>query len=66
MGSQPAVDCASSSDPIFGWGPSSGGNVFQKGFVEFFCDEGTVRELEKRVQGAGGWVTWFATSAQVS
>ena len=36
IASQPAVDGIRSSDPTHGWGPS-GGFVFQKAFVEFFC-----------------------------
>ena len=35
IASQPAVDGASSSHPVLGWGPP-GGFVFQKSFVEFF------------------------------
>ncbi|XP_006457951.1 hypothetical protein AGABI2DRAFT_216007 [Agaricus bisporus var. bisporus H97] len=60
VGSQPAVDGVSSSDEIFGWGPKAG-YVFQKGFVEFFCEEKDVAMLEKRVQDHGnGLVHFFA------
>ncbi|KAK7057395.1 methylenetetrahydrofolate reductase [Favolaschia claudopus] len=60
VGSQPAIDGASSSDEVVGWGPRSG-YVFQKGFVEFFCDQVDVDVIERRVQEHGkGWVHWFA------
>ncbi|KAG6820650.1 hypothetical protein H0H93_013849 [Arthromyces matolae] len=65
VGSQPAVDSASSSDIVFGWGPRSG-YVFQKGFVEFFCTEEDVDEIERRVEEKGkGWVHWFAGDVKV-
>ena len=35
VGSQPAVNCAESSDPVFGWGPRDG-YVYQKSFIELF------------------------------
>ncbi|KAG9091222.1 hypothetical protein FS749_016709 [Ceratobasidium sp. UAMH 11750] len=60
VASQPAVDAALSSDVVVGWGPR-GGRVFQKAFVEFFCDEGRVGRLVKAVEEFGeGWVTYFA------
>ncbi|TFK30211.1 methylenetetrahydrofolate reduct [Coprinopsis marcescibilis] len=59
VGSQPAVDGASSSNDVFGWGPRSG-YVFQKGFVEFFCDVGDVEAIQKRIdEKGGGWVYYF-------
>ncbi|TFK42391.1 methylenetetrahydrofolate reductase-domain-containing protein [Crucibulum laeve] len=62
VGSQPAVDGASSSDPVVGWGPRSG-YVFQKGFVEFFCPKEDLNAIERRVEEKGnGWVHWFAGS----
>lgn len=64
VGSQPAVDSADSTDPIFGWGPS-GGQVFQKAFVEFFAEEESVEVLKVKVAEAGGWVSWFAANAEV-
>ncbi|KAG9044231.1 hypothetical protein FS837_008589 [Tulasnella sp. UAMH 9824] len=63
VGSQPAVDSAPSNDEIVGWGPA-GGYVFQKSFVEFFCDEDSLRELEARVREENGWVTWYAANSQ--
>ncbi|KAG6906337.1 hypothetical protein DXG01_014418 [Tephrocybe rancida] len=60
VGSQPAVDGASSSDEVFGWGPRAG-YVFQKGFVEFFCTAEEVDDIERIVEERGrGWVQWFA------
>ncbi|KAF9469309.1 methylenetetrahydrofolate reductase-domain-containing protein [Collybia nuda] len=60
VGSQPAVDAVSSSDKVVGWGPRAG-YVFQKGFVEFFCEEADVNAIERRVEQRGnGWVHWFA------
>ncbi|KAJ7126819.1 methylenetetrahydrofolate reduct [Mycena epipterygia] len=60
VGSQPAVDGASSSDEVVGWGPRAG-YVFQKGFVEFFCTAAEVDVIERRVLERGNhWVHWFA------
>ncbi|KAJ6618807.1 methylenetetrahydrofolate reduct [Mycena sp. CBHHK59/15] len=60
VGSQPAINGASSSDEVVGWGPRAG-YVFQKGFVEFFCQEEEVNAIERRVLERGkGWVHWFA------
>ena len=52
VGSQPAVDGARSDDEIVGWGPS-GGYVYQKAFVEFFCTDEMADALEKRVREHG-------------
>lgn len=65
VGSQPAVDGAKSEDEVVGWGPK-GGYVFQKGFVEFFCEEHDVDKIERRVQNKDkGWVQWFAGNHKV-
>jgi len=65
VGSQPAADSISSEDEILGWGPR-GGYVFQKGFVEFFCDESDVDAIEQRVERKGqGWVHWLAGNYKV-
>ncbi|KAJ9617109.1 methylenetetrahydrofolate reductase 1 [Cladophialophora chaetospira] len=66
LASQPAVDGAPSSHPIFGWGPPGEGFVFQKAFVEFFCSrdewEGT---LKQRLNSYGSEVLgWMKTDAQ--
>ncbi|KAG8973560.1 hypothetical protein FRC05_008628 [Tulasnella sp. 425] len=63
VGSQPAVDSAPSNDEVVGWGPA-GGYVFQKAFVEFFCDEDALRTLETKIKGENGWVTWYAANSQ--
>ncbi|KAK7044270.1 methylenetetrahydrofolate reductase 1 [Paramarasmius palmivorus] len=63
VGSQPAADAARSDDPVLGWGPQRGGYVYQKCFVEFFCDEEDVELIAKKVEKeGGGWVSWFAAS----
>lgn len=65
VGSQPAVDGANSNDDVVGWGPRAG-YVFQKGFVEFFCEESEVDKIERQVQQRGnGWVHWFAGNKKV-
>lgn len=38
INSQPSVNAAPSADPIHGWG-GEGGYVFQKAYVEFFCNK---------------------------
>jgi methylenetetrahydrofolate reductase (NADPH) len=66
LASQPAVDGAPSSHPIFGWGPPGEGFVFQKAFVEFFCSraewEGSLRQrlLDCGREALG----WMKTDAQ--
>ncbi|KAF8912003.1 methylenetetrahydrofolate reductase-domain-containing protein [Gymnopilus junonius] len=52
VGSQPAVDGASSSDDVVGWGPRAG-YVFQKCFVEFFCSEQDVNGIEEKIHEKG-------------
>ncbi|KDR73532.1 hypothetical protein GALMADRAFT_251254 [Galerina marginata CBS 339.88] len=64
VGSQPAVNGASSSDEVVGWGPRAG-YVFQKCFVEFFCSEQDVNAIEQRIKESGnGWVHYFAGKNQ--
>ncbi|EXJ60474.1 methylenetetrahydrofolate reductase (NADPH) [Cladophialophora yegresii CBS 114405] len=66
LASQPAVDGAHSSHPIFGWGPPGEGFVFQKAFVEFFCsrDEWESR-LKNRLQTYGSEVlSWMKTDVK--
>lgn len=65
VGSQPAVDAANSADEVVGWGPRAG-YVFQKPFVEFFCEEEDVKLLERKIEEKGqGWVHWFACNNAV-
>ncbi|KAG9318613.1 methylenetetrahydrofolate reductase-domain-containing protein [Chiua virens] len=60
--SQPAIDNASSTDEVFGWGPK-GGYVFQKGFVEFFAEEKVVYQIERKIEEEGnGWIHFFAAN----
>ncbi|CAA7271526.1 unnamed protein product [Cyclocybe aegerita] len=62
VGSQPAISGASSSDSVVGWGPRSG-YVFQKCFVEFFCETSDVEAIEELVrERGGGWVHYFASN----
>lgn len=59
------MDSAGSTDAIYGWGPRSG-YVFQKCFVEFFCDGEDLEKLEKRIGEKGsGWVHYFACNYAV-
>jgi methylenetetrahydrofolate reductase (NADPH) len=65
VGSQPAVDGVDSTHPVFGWGPR-GGYVFQKGFVEFFCEEADADAIERRISESGrGWVDYFMSNQKV-
>ena len=59
------MDGASSSDEIVGWGPAAG-YVFQKGFVEFFCEESDVSMIEEMIRKKGNdWVHYFAGNFKV-
>lgn len=65
VGSQPAVDGASSSDHVVGWGPL-GGYVYQKAFVEFFAEKGDMENIGTMIEAQGnGWVHYFAGNYQV-
>jgi methylenetetrahydrofolate reductase (NADPH) len=66
VGSQPAIDGASSSDKVVGWGPLSG-YVYQKAFVEFFVEKSEVESVKRKIEMEGnGWVHYFAGNYQVS
>lgn len=66
MFSQPAVDAASSTDDVYGWGPT-GGFVFQKCFVEFFADKHDLDRILDKINSQGdGWINYFAADASVS
>ena len=66
VGSQPAVDGASSSDEVVGWGPV-GGYVFQKPFVEFFAELDDVKRIERQIVADGtDMVHFYAGNYQVS
>lgn len=63
VASQPAVNCTSSNDRIFGWGPPNG-KVFQKAFVEFFVSPEKWKALkEKLLKLADGEVSYFAATS---
>ena len=48
-----------------GWGPEAG-YVFQKGFVEFFCEESDVTMIEEMIKEKdNGWVHYFAGNFKV-
>ena len=65
VGSQPAVDGASSDHEVLGWGPQ-GGYVYQKCFVEFFVTAEDVARIGSKVHARGkGWVDYFASNAEV-
>eukprot|EP01126_Amoeba_proteus_P000975 TRINITY_DN1027_c0_g1_i3.p1 TRINITY_DN1027_c0_g1~~TRINITY_DN1027_c0_g1_i3.p1 ORF type:complete len:660 (-),score=138.34 TRINITY_DN1027_c0_g1_i3:52-2031(-) len=46
INSQPKVNCSTSDHPVYGWGPS-GGHVWQKAYVEFFCSYDHARQLQE-------------------
>merc|ERR1719321_1722493 len=49
INSQPRINGALSTDPLFGWGPA-GGVVYQKEYAEFFCSPATWALLEKHLE----------------
>ena len=65
LASQPAVNGAKSSSPIFGWGPPGDGFVFQKAFVEFFVSRLFWEEdLKPRLQKySEEEISWLKTDA---
>jgi len=50
INSQPRVNGALSTDPLYGWGPKNG-VVYQKAYVEFFCSPRKLAVLEKELKG---------------
>eukprot|EP00123_Amoebidium_parasiticum_P016078 comp23279_c0_seq1/m.38127 comp23279_c0_seq1/g.38127 ORF comp23279_c0_seq1/g.38127 comp23279_c0_seq1/m.38127 type:complete len:617 (-) comp23279_c0_seq1:584-2434(-) len=58
INSQPAVNGASSSDPVHGWG-GDGGYVYQKAYIEFFVSPESWGHL-KEVLKDFPWVTYHA------
>ncbi|XP_004344386.2 methylenetetrahydrofolate reductase [Capsaspora owczarzaki ATCC 30864] len=61
INSQPAVNGVPSTDSVFGWGPADG-LVYQKAYVEFFCDSQRLDKLE-RVLSAHRHLTLHAIRA---
>jgi len=63
INSQPRVNGAPSSDPSIGWG-GKGGYVYQKAYVEFFCQESVVQKLFEALEsGKGDTLTVHAATA---
>ncbi|KAI8991442.1 methylenetetrahydrofolate reductase-domain-containing protein [Mycotypha africana] len=60
INSQPAVNGAKSSDPIYGWGPKNG-YVFQKAYLEFFVPHDKLDDLTKKIE-KDPEVTYFAVN----
>lgn len=60
VGSQPAVDGCSSTDPTYGFGPRDG-YVYQKSFVEFFMSAQDKDLLKQKILTSGnGSFSYFA------
>ncbi|RCH80484.1 hypothetical protein CU098_002933, partial [Rhizopus stolonifer] len=62
INSQPAVNGAKSSDPVYGWGPKNG-YVFQKAYLEFFVSPEKLDELIEKI-GKDHQVTYYAINKQ--
>ena len=71
VASQPAVNAAKSSDEVVGWGPRSGGWVWQRPFVEFFLPSAdwtflkprlNARWKREKTDGTGGGVIYLAAN----
>jgi len=63
INSQPAVDAAPSSHPVFGWGPRKGGFIFQKAYVEFFTAQDNLARIVKLCSEREN-LTYFAANAE--
>jgi methylenetetrahydrofolate reductase (NADPH) len=60
INSQPAVDGASSTDPVHGWGPKNG-YVYQKAYLEFFISPDRLDKLMERI-GCHPYLTFYAVN----
>jgi methylenetetrahydrofolate reductase (NADPH) len=60
INSQPAVDGAKSSDPVFGWGPSNG-YVYQKAYLEVFVSPEYIAEVITRIEREED-ITYYAVN----
>jgi methylenetetrahydrofolate reductase (NADPH) len=60
INSQPAVDGAKSSDPVYGWGPTNG-YVYQKAYLELLVSPDLIDELITRV-GQDPELTYYAVT----
>ncbi|KAJ1728365.1 methylenetetrahydrofolate reductase 1 [Coemansia biformis] len=61
LASQPALDGASSTDAVYGWGPR-GGYVYQKAFVECFVSGDRFPPFLSRLQSMSGRITYYAAN----
>lgn len=62
INSQPAVNGASSSDKIFGWGPKNG-YCYQKAYLEFFVAPEALDTLIKRIEATpSAAITYYAVN----
>eukprot|EP01068_Selenidium_serpulae_P007101 Selendium_serpulae@DN4609_c0_g1_i2.p1 len=62
INSQPRVNGALSTDPVFGWGPK-GGFVFQKAYIEFFCSPQIFHAVKAATQKHSYWTFCAIDSA---
>jgi methylenetetrahydrofolate reductase (NADPH) len=62
INSQPALNGLPSSDAQFGWG-GTGGYVYQKAYVEFFCAPEKLQPLLDKLDTAAA-ITYMAVNAQ--
>ncbi|KAI9365312.1 methylenetetrahydrofolate reductase-domain-containing protein [Pilaira anomala] len=62
INSQPAVNGAKSSHPVYGWGPKNG-YVFQKAYLEFFVSPEKLNELIEKIS-RDPQVTYYAVNKQ--
>lgn len=63
INSQPGVNGSPSEDPVVGWGPS-GGFVYQKPYLEFFCSPEKFSQLYERLRDHPS-ITFHAVSNKV-
>eukprot|EP00918_Siedleckia_nematoides_P003362 GHVU01007610.1.p1 GENE.GHVU01007610.1~~GHVU01007610.1.p1 ORF type:complete len:563 (-),score=133.58 GHVU01007610.1:56-1744(-) len=61
INSQPRVNGANASDPIYGWGPK-GGLCFQKAYLEFFVHPRMFEEVLLPALKAGRYLSWMAAA----
>lgn len=64
INSQPAVDGAKSSHPVFGWGPA-GGYVYQKSYVELFVSPEVLSDLITAIE-RDDMLTYYAVDKRGS
>ncbi|KAI8825041.1 methylenetetrahydrofolate reductase-domain-containing protein [Fimicolochytrium jonesii] len=62
INSQPAVDGAPSSHPVYGWGPKNG-FVYQKAYLEFFISPQALDKIVARIASLP-YITYYAVNKQ--